>query len=88
MAFNAALLPMLIIDSKIVTPSETISAFVGMSRGSTVGARNFEKGRPLLRANAQSCRDAVASTAIALAVKLMIMIAVMTLVAARDLVAL
>ena len=88
MAFNAAVLPMLISDSTIVKHSETRSAFVGMSRGNTVGASHLEKGRPLLRAKAQSCRGALATTAIALAVRLMIMITVMISVAARDLVAL
>jgi hypothetical protein len=59
------------------------------SLGATVltGARNEENGTPPFRANAQSWRDAVARTAIALPVKLIITTAVITFVAARLLVA-
>jgi len=49
---------------------------------------NLENGNPLLRANAHTCRDVAAMEAMQAAVKLTIMMAVMTFVAARFWVAL
>ena len=87
MALSAALLPMLIRDNTIVIVNETNRADIGISLGRTVGARKLEKGTPLFRAKDHSCRDAVARIAIVQAVRLIIMIDVMALVAAYELVA-
>ena len=47
------------------------------------GAKNLENGSPLLRAKAQSCRDAAARAAIVPAAKLNITTAVETFAAER-----
>jgi hypothetical protein len=88
MALRAAVLPILISAKATVIPRETNSEDIGISLGRTAGARRFEKGTPLFRAKDQSWRDAVASTAIQLPVRLMIMIDTMAFVAAYDFVAL
>jgi hypothetical protein len=57
-------------------------AVAEVEKGIHTGAKKRENGTPLLRAKAQSCRDAAASAAIAHAVQLIIIMAVMASVAA------
>ena len=83
MAFSAAEEPILMRERRMVMTRETKRALSGSWCGRMAGASMDENGRPLLRANAQSWRDAVASTAIELAVRLMMMIAAIMFVPVR-----
>lgn len=107
-AFRATLEPMLMRESRMVTPNETITEFSGMFhpgvtcyysqlclfqrtglsglRVSTVSltyAKKDENGIPSSRAKDQSCRDAVATSVIVLAVNVTTSTAVIAFVAAR-----
>ena len=67
----------------MVITRETKRALSGSWCERMAGASMDENGKPLLRANAQSWRDAVASTAIELAVRLMMMTAAIMFVPVR-----
>jgi hypothetical protein len=82
-ALRAAVLPILMRERQMVMIIETIKALRGMSWGRIDGARPLENGTPLFRAKAQSWREAVARTAMELAVRLITMMAVMAFVAVR-----
>jgi len=83
MAFSAAEEPILMRERRMVMTRETKRALSGSWCGRIAGASMDENGKPLLRANAQSWRDAVASTAIELAVRLIMIIAAIMFVPVR-----
>ena len=83
MTFGAAEEPILMRDRRIVMTRETKRALSGSWCGRMAGASMDENGKPLLRANAQSWQDAVTSTAIELAIRLMMMTAAIMFVLVR-----
>ena len=62
MALSATYDPMLIMLNKVLMTTETKTALSGMFQLSGTCDSHFEHGRPLSRANDQSCREAVATS--------------------------
>jgi hypothetical protein len=77
MALSATYDPMLIMLSKVLITTETNTAFSGMFQLSGTWESHFEHGRPLSRANDQSCLEAVATSLIQADVSITTMIIVM-----------
>jgi hypothetical protein len=77
MAFSATYDPMLIMLNKVLITTETKTAFSGIFQLSGTRESHFEHGRPLSRANDQSCLEAVATSLIQAEVSMTTMIMVM-----------
>lgn len=80
-ALRAWVEPMLMSERQMVTTRETRTAFKGMFHPGVTLMSTPENGRALSRAKAHSCREAVATSLMALAVRVTIKTVHMTFVA-------
>lgn len=88
MAFRATVEPILINEMSAETKSVTVTAGRGIFQSGEILESQTEPGRPPSRANAQTWRDAAATSETAHAAIMTIMMAVRTLVPAKEPVAL